>query len=51
MVHVVIEIQGFSHDNLVKTCKMNFSEYDLSSKIDSVVGTNFISKIFKEFCK
>ena len=37
------QVEGFSADNLTKTCKIIFSEYELASKIVSDIGTNFIS--------
>ena len=38
---VIKQLQGFSADNLTKTCKIIFTEYELSGKIVSDVGTNF----------
>ena len=46
-----VNMKGFSADNLIKTCKIIFSEYGLSSNIVSAKGTNFISERFQKFAK
>ena len=46
-----IIIEGFSTDNLMKTCKIISSEKGLPSKIVLDLGTNLVSEKFKDFCK
>ena len=50
MVKAVKQVEGFSADNLIKKCKIIFSEYRLPSKIVSDMGTNFISEKLKYIC-
>ena len=45
---VVKQMEGFSVDSLINTCKIIFLEYGLHRKIVSDVGTNLISE--KTFC-
>ena len=45
------QVIEFSADNLIKTCKIIFSEYGLPGKIVSDAGTNVISEKFDDFCK
>ena len=46
---VIKQVEGFSADNIIKkTCKIIFSEYKLSSKIISDVGTNFYFREFED---
>ena len=47
---IVKQVEGFSTDTLIKTCKM-FSEYRLPSKIVSDAGPNFLWEKSKNFCK
>ena len=47
---IVKKVNSLSTDDLVQTTKLNFAECMLSKKIVSDVGTNFISKTFKDSC-
>ena len=42
--------EGLSADNLIKCCKIVFTEYELPRRIISEAGTNVISEKFKKFC-
>ena len=44
-------MEGFSTDNITKTCKIIFVEYGSLCKIVPDVGTNFISEKVKSFSK
>ena len=46
---VIKQIAGFSADNLIKTCKVTFSEHGLPSKLMSDTDTNFTLENFQEF--
>ena len=48
---VMKQVERFSADNLIKSCKIIFSEYRLLSKISSDGGTTFVSEKFEEFYK
>ena len=48
---VVKQVEGFRAYNLNKTCKIIFSEYGLSSKMVSDMGTDFILENFENFCR
>ena len=48
---VIKQVEGFSTDNLMKMCKMVFSEYGLPSKIVSDLGTNFLSEKLEDFSR
>ena len=45
---VVKYVEGFSADNLIKTCRLYFHNmgYPVSD-----IGTNFVSEIFRNFCR
>ena len=45
---VMEQVGGFSADNLIKKCKIIFSEYGLPTKIVSDTGINFISQKFED---
>ena len=47
---VMKQVEGFSTGNLIKTCKIINLQYELPSKIVSDSGTNFLLKMFKNFC-
>ena len=46
----VKQMERFSADHQIKTCKVLFSEYRQPSKIVSDAGTNFMFKKFENFC-
>ena len=48
---LVKQIAGFGADDLVRTCKIIFSKYGISSKLISDAGTNFTSEKFQGFHK
>ena len=48
---VVKQVEGFITNNQIKMYKIIFSEYRLSSKKVSNIGTNFISEKSKNFYK
>ena len=48
---VIKQVNGLSVDNLIKTCKIIFAAYGLSSKLTSDAGTNLVSEKFKDLCR
>ena len=48
---MIKQVEGFCADNLIKTSKIIFSEYGLSSKTVSDEATNYISEKFKNHCR
>ena len=48
---IMNQLEGFSADNLIKTCKIIFSEYGLASKILSDTGTHFMLEILRSSAK
>ena len=44
---VIKQVEGFSADNLIQTCKIICSEYGLLSKIVSHIGTKLLSEKLK----
>ena len=48
---VIKQVEQFSAEYLIKSCKIFFSENGMHNKIISDVGTNFILEKIKNFCK
>ena len=48
---VIKRLEGLSADNLIYMVKTIFTEYGISHKLMSDMGTNFVSEKFHQFCK
>ena len=50
-IYICVCVEGFSVNNLIKTCKIIFIEYRLPREVVKDAGTNFISEKFENVCK
>ena len=48
---IIKKTKDLSADSLILTCKFIFSEYGIPKRIMSGAGGNFISEMFKNFCR